>query len=131
MPLVTIIGRGHSGTRAISQTLYASGIYMGATLNRSGDLFPPQDMYEACRVLARDVAWQGGLEWDFSRLHTMDIPSEFTELLERYLASVLTEHVRKARGVGGLEDTGNDARLSVDCTALPRNEIYLLDPRSA
>ncbi len=101
MPLVTIIGRGHSGTRAISQTLYASGIYMGAMLNRSGDLIPPQDMYAACRVLARDVAWQGGLDWDFSRLHTMAIPSEFTELLERYLASVLTEHVRKPEALVG------------------------------
>ena len=28
MTLVTIIGRGHSGTRAISHTLYASGVYM-------------------------------------------------------------------------------------------------------
>ena len=40
---VTIIGRGHSGTRAISHTLYASGVFMGANLNRSGDLVPPQD----------------------------------------------------------------------------------------
>ena len=44
MSLVTIIGRGHSGTRAISHTLYASGVYMGATINNSGDLVPPTDM---------------------------------------------------------------------------------------
>ena len=37
MALITVIGRGHSGTRAISQTLYASGVYMGSTLNPSGD----------------------------------------------------------------------------------------------
>lgn len=92
MTLVTIIGRGHSGTRAISHTLYASGVYMGATINRSGDLVPPQDMYEACRVLARYVEWTGDLTWDFSRLHTMPIPDEFTELLESYLKSVLSEH---------------------------------------
>lgn len=92
MTLVTIIGRGHSGTRAISHTLYASGVYMGATINRSGDLVPPQDMYEACRVLARYVEWKGDLTWDFSRLHTMPIPDEFTQLLESYLKSVLAEH---------------------------------------
>ena len=34
---ITIIGRGHSGTRAITHTLYASGVFMGSTLNRSGD----------------------------------------------------------------------------------------------
>jgi hypothetical protein len=49
-------------------------------------------MYEACRVLARYVEWKGGLTWDFSRLHTMPIPDEFTQLLEAYLKSVLTEH---------------------------------------
>ena len=76
--LITVIGRGHSGTRAISHTLYASGVFMGDMLNDSGDLLPPEDMYEACRVMARHVGWKGGLEWDFSRLHTMPIPGEFT-----------------------------------------------------
>jgi hypothetical protein len=42
--MVTVIGRGHSGTRAMSHTLSASGVYMGATLNRSGDLIPPEAM---------------------------------------------------------------------------------------
>ena len=60
MTLVTVIGRGHSGTRAMSHTLIASGVFMGNLLNRSGDLLPPQDMYDACRVLAKYVEWQGG-----------------------------------------------------------------------
>lgn len=94
MTLVTIIGRGHSGTRAISHTLYASGVYMGATLNRSGDLVPPHAMYDACRVLARYVKWTGDLAWDFSQLHTMPIPDEFTNLIHTYLESVLTEHAK-------------------------------------
>jgi sulfotransferase family protein len=94
MTMITVIGRGHSGTRAISHTLYASGVYMGDMLNPSGDLLPPQPMYEACRVLARYVGWQGGLNWDFSALHTMDIPSEFTELLHTYLKSVLNSSAR-------------------------------------
>ena len=89
MPLVTVIGRGHSGTRAISQTLFGSDVYMGKRLNSSGDLIPPAKMYEACRVLAKYVRWEGGLNWDFSALHTMDIPPEFIDLLNEYLQPVL------------------------------------------
>ena len=89
MSLITIIGRGHSGTRAISHTLYASGVYMGFTLNESGDLVPPHSMYEACRVFAKYVPWKGGLEWDFSQVNNMDIPDEFNQLLDDYLSSVL------------------------------------------
>ena len=91
MSFITVIGRGHSGTRAISHTLYTSNVYMGDPINASGDLLPPQAMYEACRVFARYVKWQGGLNWDFSAVNTMDIPSEFTDLLHLYLTSVLKE----------------------------------------
>lgn len=87
--IITVIGRGHSGTRAMSHTLSASGVYMGATLNVSGDLIPPDDMYEACRVMAHYVEYKGGMEWDFSRLFTMPIDPAFTRLIESYLASVL------------------------------------------
>ncbi len=101
MTLTTIIGRGHSGTRAISHTLYASGVYMGASINRSGDLIPPNDMYEACRILARYVEWKGGLSWDFSKLHTMPIPDEFTQLIQSYLKNVLEEHEKTPDAVVG------------------------------
>lgn len=87
--MITVIGRGHSGTRAISQTLYASGVYMGQTLNPSADLVPGHDMYDACRVFARYVRWNGDLSWDFSRAHAAEIPALFTKLLSDYLASVL------------------------------------------
>jgi hypothetical protein len=86
--LITVIGRGHSGTRAMSQTLSASGVFMGSPLNRSGDLLPPGPMYEACRVLAEHVRWNGDLTWDWSQLHTMDIPRAFSELIETYLTTV-------------------------------------------
>ena len=89
MSIITVIGRGHSGTRAISHTLYGSGVYMGKLLNPSGDMVPPQKMYEACRVLSQYVTWSGDLQWTFARLHTMDIPSEFTDLLMEYLAPVI------------------------------------------
>jgi hypothetical protein len=88
-PLVTIIGRGHSGTRAISHTLSASGVFMGEPLNNSGDLLPPEAMYEACRVLARKVRWTGDLTWNFSRLMTGPIPKKFTALIADYLKTVL------------------------------------------
>lgn len=87
--LITVIGRGHSGTRAISHTLYASGVFMGSQLNPSGDKIPPQAMYEACRVMARYVKWRGGLSWDFEPLFSMDLDPEFERLIHTYLADVL------------------------------------------
>ncbi len=95
--MITIIGRGHSGTRAISHTLYTSGVYMGENLNPSGDLVPPLAMYEACRVFAQYVKWNGDLSWDFSVVHSMDIPNEFIDLLETYLESVLN-HKEERKG---------------------------------
>ncbi len=89
MSMITVIGRGHGGTRAMSHTLVASNVFMGEPLNRSGDLLPPQTMYDACRVLAHFVTWRGGLNWDFSALHTAPIPEEFTELIHEYLKKVL------------------------------------------
>ena len=40
--LTTIIERGDSGTRAMSHTLSASGVWMGEALSGSGDLLSPQ-----------------------------------------------------------------------------------------
>ena len=89
MALIAIIGRGHSGTRMMSHTLYASGVYMGRTINPSGDKVPPQALYDACRVMAQYVQWQGELSWDFASLHTMEIDPEFRRLVDEYLADVL------------------------------------------
>jgi len=87
--LITIIGRGHSGTRSMSHTLTASGVFMGEPLNGSGDLLPPEKMYEACRVFAKYVKYLGGNKWDFDYVNTCKIPKEFTQLIEEYLQSVL------------------------------------------
>ena len=95
-PWITIIGRGHGGTRAMSHTLSASGLFMGQPLNGSGDLLPPDDMYDACRLFAKSVTWKGGLEWDFAKVLSTDIPPEFTGLIERYLRSVLPSPAPKA-----------------------------------
>ena len=92
MSLITVIGRGHGGTRAMSHTLSESGVYMGEPLNKSGDLLPPEDMYEACRVFARHVQWMGDLEWDFGGLHDGPIDPEFIRLIHRYLHNVLSSN---------------------------------------
>jgi hypothetical protein len=87
--MITIIGRGHSGTRSISHTLSASGVYMGEPLNGSGDLIPPQDMYEACRIFGRYVTYNGNMEWDFSRVMNMEPDPAFVRLIESFLHTVL------------------------------------------
>ena len=89
MNMVTVIGRGHSGTRATSHILTASGVFMGDPFNRSGDLLPPQEMYEVFWVMSRYVTCLGNLKWDFSKLYTDSIDPAFTRLIESYLSSVL------------------------------------------
>lgn len=78
----------------MSHTLSASGVFMGEPLNESGDLLPPGDMYEACRVIARQVRWQGGLEWDFADLRKARIPEEFETLVRNYLQTVLSSRAK-------------------------------------
>ncbi len=129
MSLTIVIGRGHSGTRAISHTLYASGVFMGRTLNRSGDKIPPEAMYDAVRVFSGHVPWQGGLEWDFDALHDMPIDPRFTQLLDTYLEDVTRDSA-----------THKGWKLPETTLALPwivrlfpdANYIYLVrDPRDS
>lgn len=91
MATITVIGRGHSGTRAIAHTLYASGVFMGHTLNRSGDKVPPHALYDACRVMAKYVKWKGGLAWDFDDLHSAKIDPEFEDLIGEYLRDIASD----------------------------------------
>jgi len=86
---ITVIGRGHGGTRAMSHTLSASGVFMGKQINGSGDMLPPDELYEACRVMAKYVKYQGDLKWDFTPLHTMPIDPKFTKLVKSYLKCVM------------------------------------------
>ena len=118
---------GQSGTRAISHTFSASGVWMGEPLNVSGDLLRPEAMYEASRLIARHVRWLGGLEWDFSRLHTMPIPPEF-EALIRVLSA---ECVDEPDGAPGMEGPRDYSHLSLDRQDVPGGQVYLLDPQPA
>ena len=74
----------------MSQTLSDSGVYVGEPLNEAWDLLPPEDMYEACRVIARHVRYLGDLTWDFSELGRVPIAPEFTRLIKSYLSVVLS-----------------------------------------
>lgn len=88
--MITVIGRGHSGTRSMSHTLIQSGVYMGEEINVSGDLLDNlNDIYDACRVFAKYVKYEGDLKWDFSKVLSMPIDPEFTRLVESYLSNVL------------------------------------------
>ena len=124
--LITVIGRGHSGTRAISHTLYASGVFMGSQLNPSGDKIPPFAMYDACRVMAQYVKWRGGLSLDFEPLFTMPIDPEFERLINTYLEDVLQDPGTPQR----LEDTRDYVSLSVDNSDVSRNKVHPLDSGS-
>ena len=80
--LITVIGRGHSGTRAISHTLYASGVYMGSQINPSGDKIPPFAMYDACRVMAKICQMERWVNLEFrSIVHNANRPRVLSNLL--------------------------------------------------
>ena len=96
--LIIVIGRGNSGTRLISYTLYASGIYMGDRLNSAGDKIPPNPIYQACKIMAKYVKWNGDLSWDFSGLFTTDIPDEFKQLVNEYLTDLLKFPPNRIKG---------------------------------
>lgn len=93
--LITIIGRGRSGTRLISHTLQKSGVYMGSKVNLSGDLVPYFEFYEACRIISKHITHLGNNKWDFSNLQTCDIDSNFIKLINIYLKSVLSNKEKK------------------------------------
>jgi len=94
--LIIVIGRGRSGTRTLSHTLSASGVFMGKWLNSPGDKIPGDLMYKAARLMAAHVDWDGDLSWDFSRLHSMSIDPEFAALVDEYLEDVLRARTPRA-----------------------------------
>lgn len=85
--LVIVIGRGAGGTRLISHALSKSGVHMGPT-NESGDMIPPERMYEAVRLAGKLVTQTGHLQWDFSKLLAEDPPEKFRSLVKEYLAPI-------------------------------------------
>jgi hypothetical protein len=75
----------------MSHTLSASGVYMGEPLNASGDLLPPQAMYEAARMFGKTVTLKSGgdLTWDWDAALAAEVPDAFSALIRTYLTTVL------------------------------------------
>jgi hypothetical protein len=88
--MIIVIGRGHSGTRAIAQTLADSGVWMGKPLNNMYDLCPPGPMYSAGAMAGEYVDWLG-TEWDFTRLLETDPPQPYMDKVAEYLVTVLVK----------------------------------------
>lgn len=104
MSLVIVIGRGHSGTRAIAQTLIASGIHMGDELNNSADFMGTGDgageMYRAARMFPRAVEQVSPYRWKFDYpLSVSDVPHDFQERVLRYAEPIL-KRVRDGETAG-------------------------------
>jgi len=91
LKLIIVIGRGHGGTRAISQTLSESGVYMGTT-NDSGDLVPARHMYHAARIAGAYVKSICINDWNFSKLIKEEPTILFKILVNKYLLNILTHN---------------------------------------
>ena len=86
--MVTVIGRGHSGTRVIAETLRNSGVYMGNKFNKSSDFIPAKYMYWAAKI-NKHVKYKGHYKWDFSYLKKNEPSDDFKDNINRYLKPVL------------------------------------------
>lgn len=82
--LVIVIGRGQGGTRLISSTLEQSGVYMGP-VNDSGDMVPPDAMYDAVKLASSLVQRRGKYSWDFTQLLSTEPSPKFRLLVEQYI----------------------------------------------
>jgi len=87
--LVSIVGRGHSGTRLMAHTLLQSGFYIGRRINGAGDLIPAEEMYEAARIFGNYVDYMGNYYWSWERSKDILPTTEFRLAVEDYLYSVL------------------------------------------
>lgn len=87
--MTTIIGRGHSGTRAIAGTLRESGVFMGDVISpASYDTMPYRPMYKAVRMVPPSVSFLGRWRWDFSKLRSNRICKRYRRYLKRFLKSI-------------------------------------------
>lgn len=88
--IITIIGRGNSGTRLIAQTLHETDdIYMGEKFSARGDKQPYSYMYEMARMAGENVKYLGNYEWDFSDLINTLPPDKYKNLFYKYINDLL------------------------------------------
>lgn len=84
---IIVLGRGHSGTRAIANLLQSNGIFLGYPLVDSSDLVPATPVYEACRIFGQKIVSTGNFSWNFDDAINAEIPKHFEELIAVYLRS--------------------------------------------
>ena len=107
--IICIIGKGHSGTRAIAKCLQDSGVFMGSAKNLKQnhgthiraskwkhvpdtmDKGPTELILEICNISQNYVTQKGcNYEWDFSKMLEEPIPPQAQRLYEQYLSDIHT-----------------------------------------
>lgn len=86
--LVTVIGRGHSGTRGAARWLMASGVHLGNERNPSEDFAPRHEVYHSARIAGRAARFAGDHRWDLSGFDE-DPPAAWVALWEDFIHRVL------------------------------------------
>ena len=90
--VICIIGKGHSGTRFLASTLQSSGVYMGEELNSSMDKGPYHTFFDIMDMPVNYVSSKINLpcnsEWNFSKMLTESIPSDFTDKFKKYIKDI-------------------------------------------
>jgi hypothetical protein len=89
--MIIIIGRGHSGTRVISNLLYSNGYFTGE-LNKSFDMVPPSMMYSAVQYYGEQVQRMGKFRWKFPQ---GEPPQAFKQLVKLYLKPIIKSDKEK------------------------------------
>jgi hypothetical protein len=85
--MIIVIGRGHGGTRLMSRLLLENGVATG-NVNYARDMVPPHHMHEAADLYSKQVEYLGGCQWDFSQANASEIPPEFEQSVNLYLAQI-------------------------------------------
>ncbi len=91
--LIIIIGRGHGGTRLISECLEKSGVYMGKT-NKSGDHVPARSLYKASYIAGSRVKQIDQYEWDFGGLVQTKPDDLYISYINRYTKTILSNRAQ-------------------------------------
>lgn len=87
--IATIIGRAHSGTRAIAKTLSESGFYLGNLSDPYYDTEPYEPMHTASRIISKGVRLTSSSDWDFSGVLDAEIPDRYSTIVEAYLRPIM------------------------------------------
>lgn len=83
--MVIVIGRGHSGTRVISQFLKKNG-YRTGLLNGCYDMIPAEEIYCSAKIFSDTVKVKSPYSWNFKDTNP---PTVIQRLIKSYLKDLL------------------------------------------